>query len=77
MNSNEYVRHPLLVGISFPFTNFPVSIKCMIVSSVPGRGNAMEVLVQGKQIKAVTDFLIAQGVPKKWIEAIDLSKKEK
>ncbi|KIJ34908.1 hypothetical protein M422DRAFT_34849 [Sphaerobolus stellatus SS14] len=40
------------------------------ISPIPGKGNAgMEVLVQGKQIKAVTDFLISQGVPKKWIES--------
>jgi len=32
---------------------------------------ATEVLVQGKQIKAVTEFLIAQGIPKKWIDASD------
>jgi translation initiation factor 2D len=37
----------------------------------------MEVLVQGKQIKAVTEFLIEQGVPKRWIAAVDLSDKKK
>ncbi|KAF8519390.1 hypothetical protein BU17DRAFT_90099 [Hysterangium stoloniferum] len=47
------------------------------VSPVPGPGNANEVLVQGKQIKTVTDFLIAQGVPKRWVESTDLSGKKK
>ncbi|KAF8591696.1 hypothetical protein K439DRAFT_1401788 [Ramaria rubella] len=47
------------------------------VSPVPGKGNAMEVLVQGKQIKPVTELLVAQGVPKRWIEVTDLSDKKK
>ncbi|KAF8491966.1 hypothetical protein JB92DRAFT_2752438 [Gautieria morchelliformis] len=47
------------------------------VSPVPGKGNMMEVLVQGKQIKAVTEFLIEQGVPKRWIVAADHSEKKK
>lgn len=37
----------------------------------------MEVLVQGKQIKGVTELLLSQGVPKRWIEAVDLSDKKK
>ncbi|KAH8101298.1 eukaryotic translation initiation factor SUI1 family protein [Cristinia sonorae] len=37
----------------------------------------MEVMVQGKQIQAVTDFLISKGVPEKWIEAEDQTKKKK
>jgi translation initiation factor 2D len=37
----------------------------------------MEVLVQGKQIKAVTTLLLSRGVPKKWIESVDLSEKKK
>ena len=52
-------------------------IKRATVSPVPGKGNAMEVLVQGKQIKAVTDFLVAQGIPKRWIDTADLSEKKK
>jgi len=28
-------------------------------------------MVQGKQLKAVTDLLIAKGVPKQWIDAKD------
>lgn len=50
------------------------------VSAVQGLGKnstAMEVLVQGKQMKAVVDLLLAQGVPRKWIEGVDLSDKKK
>jgi translation initiation factor 2D len=34
------------------------------------------VLVQGKQIKAVTEFLLSRGVPKKWIESAELTAKK-
>jgi translation initiation factor 2D len=34
------------------------------------------VLVQGKQAKAVAEYLTGRGVPKKWIEIIDLSGKK-
>ncbi|KAI0077630.1 eukaryotic translation initiation factor SUI1 family protein [Panus rudis PR-1116 ss-1] len=47
------------------------------VTPLPGKSADMEVMVQGKQIKAVTDFLISKGVPKKWIEAADLSADKK
>jgi len=48
------------------------------ISPVQGKSsNAMEVLVQGKQLKPVTDLLLAQGVPKRWIEATDLGDKKK
>lgn len=50
--------------------------KMWIVSPVPGRGNAVEVLVQGKQVKAVTELLLAQGVPKRWIETVDISERK-
>ncbi|KAF8438578.1 eukaryotic translation initiation factor SUI1 family protein [Boletus edulis BED1] len=40
------------------------------VSPAPGRASGLEVLVQGKQIKAVTEFLLSRGVPKKWIESL-------
>ncbi|OAX35496.1 hypothetical protein K503DRAFT_696918 [Rhizopogon vinicolor AM-OR11-026] len=43
------------------------------VSPTPGKSTGMEVLVQGKQIKAVTEFLASRGVPKKWMETADLS----
>lgn len=34
-------------------------------------------MVQGKQIKAVTDFLVSKGVPSKWIAAKSDSKSKK
>jgi len=40
------------------------------VNPLPGKGG-QEVMVQGKQPKAVTDLLMAKGVPKQWIEAKD------
>jgi hypothetical protein len=42
-----------------------------IVSPVPGKpaNSGMEVLVQGKQSKAVVDYLLGKGVPKNWIKA--------
>jgi translation initiation factor 2D len=41
------------------------------VGSTPGH----EVLVQGKQSKIVVEYLLEKGIPKKWIEVIDLVKK--
>ncbi|PBL00217.1 eukaryotic translation initiation factor SUI1 family protein [Armillaria gallica] len=40
------------------------------VAPIQGKGaNAgLEVLVQGKQSKAATDYLVGKGVPKRWIE---------
>ncbi|KAI5999980.1 hypothetical protein EDD15DRAFT_2235943 [Pisolithus albus] len=46
------------------------------VSPLPGKAARSEVLVQGKQIKAVVDFLLSKGVPKKWIETADLTGKK-
>ncbi|KAL0571249.1 hypothetical protein V5O48_010719 [Marasmius crinis-equi] len=48
------------------------------VSPIPGRpaGSGMEVLVQGKQGKAVAEYLLEKGVPKKWVEVRDLSGKK-
>ncbi|TBU43036.1 eukaryotic translation initiation factor SUI1 family protein [Dichomitus squalens] len=47
------------------------------VSPVHGKPNSLEVMVQGKQIKAVTDLLISRGVPERWIEAEDQTKGKK
>lgn len=47
------------------------------VSPLPGKTNDLEVMVQGKQVKAVTDVLVARGVPAKWIKSEDLSGKKK
>ncbi|KAK7470327.1 hypothetical protein VKT23_001758 [Stygiomarasmius scandens] len=43
------------------------------ISPVPGKpaNSGMEVLVQGKQSKAVVDYLTGKGVPKKWIQVTD------
>ncbi|KAF8556748.1 hypothetical protein OG21DRAFT_1408399 [Imleria badia] len=46
------------------------------VSPAPGKASGLEVLVQGKQIKAVTEFLLSRGVPKRWIEAAALKGKK-
>ncbi|KAH7908853.1 hypothetical protein BJ138DRAFT_1115485 [Hygrophoropsis aurantiaca] len=43
------------------------------VSPMQGKNAGLEVLVQGKQIKAVSDLLLSRGVPKKWIESADQS----
>lgn len=47
------------------------------VSPLPGKNAGLEVMVQGKQIKAVTDLLLGKGIAKKWIEAADLTEKKK
>ncbi|KAI0370925.1 eukaryotic translation initiation factor SUI1 family protein [Pilatotrama ljubarskyi] len=47
------------------------------VSPLHGKPNALEVMVQGKQIKAVTDLLVGHGVPKRWIESSDQSSSKK
>ena len=49
----------------------------LTVSPVQGKPSEVEVMVQGKQIKAVSDLLIAKGVPKRWIESADLSAEKK
>ena len=41
------------------------------VNPLPGKGAGQEVMVQGKQLKAVADLFIAKGVPKQWIETKD------
>ena len=45
---------------------------CCLVSPVHGKSGVSEVLVQGKQIKSVTELLLSRAVPKKWIEVTDL-----
>ena len=46
------------------------------VNPLPGRAAGQEVMVQGKQLKAVVDLLNAKGVPKQWIEAKDTTGKK-
>ncbi|KAF9502136.1 hypothetical protein BDN71DRAFT_1459374 [Pleurotus eryngii] len=43
------------------------------VSPATGKSSGQEVLVQGKHAQVVTDLLLGNGVPKKWIEVHDLS----
>ena len=43
------------------------------VNPLPGKAVGQEVMIQGKQLKAVTDLLMAKGVPKQWIEAKDIT----
>ncbi|KAJ6614689.1 hypothetical protein B0H10DRAFT_2044349 [Mycena sp. CBHHK59/15] len=48
---------------------------CASATSVSQRAGASpgpEVLVQGKQSKDVVDYLTEKGIPKKWIEVLDL-----
>lgn len=47
------------------------------VSPVQGKPNMLEVMVQGKQAKAVTDLLVARGVPKMCINGSDQGEKKK
>jgi len=46
----------------------------LIVNSIPGHGTCKEVIVQGKQTKAVVQLLVQRGVP---IEYIEVKGKEK
>lgn len=48
-----------------------------LVSPVLGKANQLEVLVQGKQGKIVTEYLISNGVMKRWIELEDTTEKKK
>lgn len=49
---------------------------CVAVTALPGKSAGKEVLVQGKQVKAVAEFLLGRGIPKKWIETADLTEKK-
>ena len=51
-----------------------------IAQPLPGSSPKLllnEVLVQGSQVKAVTEVLLAKGIPKRWIKEGDDSKKKK
>jgi len=47
------------------------------VAPVNGKANQLEVLVQGKQGKAVTEYLMGKGILRKWIELEDTTEKKK
>jgi translation initiation factor 2D len=42
-----------------------------------GKNAGLEVVVQGKQIRPVTDMLVSKGVPEKGVEAADMTTKKK
>ena len=47
------------------------------VNPLPGKAAGHEVMVQGKQLKAVTDLLTTKGVPRQWIEVKDTTSGKK
>lgn len=53
-----------------------VDISCSVGPKEVG-GAGLEVLVQGSHTKAAMDLLMAEGVPKKWIETTDATSKKK
>lgn len=70
----ESVQPKLLVCPNF---KQQASTYHILVALVTGKPNQYEVLVQGKQGKAVTEYLMSKGVPKKWIELEDTTEKKK
>ena len=60
--------------LPFDLVGFEHDRSCA-VSSMPGEGVGLKVLVQGKQINAATEFLLSKGVPNKWIEVTEPEKK--
>ncbi|KAL1683185.1 hypothetical protein EV122DRAFT_258652 [Schizophyllum commune] len=51
---------------------------CASATSVaPGPNKHLEVLVQGKQAKAVVEYLVKKGIPKNWIQTEDQTKGKK
>ncbi|KAI5834320.1 hypothetical protein K523DRAFT_294091 [Schizophyllum commune Tattone D] len=51
---------------------------CASATSVaPGPNRQLEVLVQGKQAKAVVEYLVKKGIPKNWIQTEDQTKGKK
>jgi hypothetical protein len=77
-NYESYAQLKLLVRplslLPFQFANSSLS---ETVTPITPKSNQMEVLVQGKQGKAVTEYLINKGIPKKWIVVDDSTKKKK
>lgn len=61
-----YVRYAFL--FSLPCLLHVIFTESMLVSPAVG-GKGMEVLVQGKQVKAVLEVLGGRGVPRKWVDA--------
>lgn len=43
---------------------------------IPGTSRQrLKVIVQGKQSKPVVDYLVKRGIPKRWVEVIEMVKK--
>lgn len=63
--------------VSYVTPSFLVHITSTPVAPIPGKpaGSSLEVFVQGKQSKAVVDYLQSKGIPRKWIEIADLTGK--
>lgn len=76
----SYAQLKLLVRpLSYYYCLFTVRQRSFseIVTPITPKSAQMEVLVQGKQEKAVTEYLINKGIPKKWIVVDDSTKKRK
>ena len=67
----------LLVSSRFFFIRSYTYHDGWTVSPIVGKSSGMEVLVQGRHGKAVSDLLSSKGMPKKWIEVVDLGGKKK
>ena len=60
-----------------PYDESYTNVLSGTVSPMQGKPNSLEVMAQGKQFKAVTELLIAHGVPKRWIEMVDQTQEKK
>ena len=75
------MRSPNVWCVLFPILYYFFSVRRMFifetVTPITPKSNQMEVLVQGKQGKAVTEYLVNKGIPKKWIAMDDSTEKKK
>ena len=63
------VRPPLSFSCFAPLCHSYALFLHDLVAQLAGKTTGMEVMVQGKQIKAVVQLLIGKGVPAKWIRS--------
>lgn len=71
MNSEGFARARPLVSYITPFLSsrsWHALTHFFLVSPIAGKQNGMEVLIQGNQSKAASEYLINNRVPKAWIE---------
>src|SRR5258708_39182466 len=61
-------------GMSATYDICNVALNSTQVAPIPGKppGSGLEVLVQGKQSKAIVEYLHSKGIQKRWIEVLDL-----